>query len=517
MSFRLAHKTLFQPIAGIMGFFCLLSLFFIGTYLYVDYQRYISSYKITQQAELKAAQEKINTNVDNIKKLSVLTAKRIAASNGNIKRIQHILVSSYVLLPDRDFLKIQKVAYEKHSLPQHLITRFGISPLNADRPSINKTQGEGSSIFFNQNSVYSKAWVFNQNNQLDGILEIHVPMAHFKETLKLGSTLSFASDSAHVPLQKNPFPIYGKLPSFWGYFIENIGHFALFFLFVMLTAPFIAISTLYARFRIKQNFQEDMESLTNELSELRKESYQANESLLTAQKQTATHQATCQSYKVFQSNFQNRQRVQLHHVLRSLDVVMRSLQDPDRALPPQDLVNILKSCLPVVERTVNGTVFMEIHEPVNIFKILENIRSLFTEKMYKSDLTLEVDCPNNLTYWGDSLGIEFVLLNLIGKSLHRAPKNGKVDIKVIEHNEGFSIDVKGNGFPVSEKSKRQIQQAFDFFMSDASFQQLCQENGLFYEYVEERGGSHMAKIFFSRKRADSLESNVISLFNKGYR
>lgn len=147
MRFRPAKK-LFQLTAGVMGVFCLLSLLFIGTYLYVDYQQYISSYKITQQAELKIAQDKINANVDNIKKLSVLTAKRIAASNGNIKRIQHILVSSYALLPDRDFLKIQKVAYEKHSLPQHLITRFGISPLNLNRPSTDKPQGEGPSIFF---------------------------------------------------------------------------------------------------------------------------------------------------------------------------------------------------------------------------------------------------------------------------------------------------------------------------------------------------------------------------------
>lgn len=516
MSFRPAHKRLFQPTAEVMGVFCLLSLLFIGTYLYVDYQRYISSYKITQQAELKAAQEKTNANVDNIKKLSVLTTKRIAASNGNIKRIQHILLSSYTLLPDKDFFKIQKVVYEKHSPPQHLITRFGISPLNVDRPSTDKLQGEGPSIFIDRNSVYSKTSVFNQNNQLEGILEIHVPLPHFKETLKLGATLSFTSDSADIPLQMNPFPIYGKLPEpFWGYFIENIGHFALFFLFVMLTALFTAISTLYARFRIKHNFQEDMESLKNELSELRKESYQTNETLLTTQKQTATHQATCQSYKIFQSNFQNRQREQLHHVLRSIDVIMRSLQDSGRALPPQDLMDILKSCLPFVERAVNGIVVMETHEPVNVFKTLENIRSLFTEKIYKSDLTLEINCPNNLTYWGDSLGIEFVFLNLIGKSLHRAPKSGKVDIKVVEHNEGFSIDVKGNGFQLSEKSQRQIQQAFDFFMSDASFQQLCRENGLFYEYVEERDGKHLAKIFFSRERPDSFESNVISLFNKG--
>lgn len=156
MRFKPAHKRLFQPTAEVIGAFCLLSLLFIGTYLYVDYQRYISSYKITQQAELNAAQEKINTNVDNIKKLSVLTTKRIAASNGNIKRIQHILVSSYALLPDLDFLKIQKVAYEKHSPPQHLITRFGISPLNVDRSLTDKLQGEDPSIFLTKTAFILK-------------------------------------------------------------------------------------------------------------------------------------------------------------------------------------------------------------------------------------------------------------------------------------------------------------------------------------------------------------------------
>lgn len=516
MGFKPAYKKLFQPTLGVMGAFCGLSLLFVGTYLCVDYHRYCSSYQITQQFELKAAQEKINFNVENLKKLSALTAKRIAASKGDIKRIHNILVSSYSLLPDRDFLKIQKVVYEKYSFPQRLITRFGISPLKGDRALMEKFQEKGSSIFFGPETVYSRAQVYDQKSQLEGILELHVALPHFKETLKLGSTLSFVSDPAPVLLQKTLFPIYGRLPKpFGGYFVENVGHFSLFFLFVVLSALFIVVSTFYSRFRIKQGVQEEMDSLKDELSELRTENYQANETLLASQKQTVTHQESCQSYKEFQATFQNRQKEQLHRILRSIDVVMGSLQNPKRALPPQELVDILKSCFPVVERTVNGTLFIETHEPVNILKTLDNIRALFTEKMYKSDLTLEVDCPSNLAYWGDPLGVELVLLNLIGKSLHRAPKNGKVDIKAACHKEGFSIDVKGNGFPLSEKSQRQIQQAFDFFMSDGSFHQLCRENGLFYEYVEEKDGSHKASIFFAKRRTDSSESNVISLFNKG--
>src|SRR5206468_2765539 len=98
--------------------------------------------------------------------------------------IQNILISSYSLLPDREFLKIQKMTYEKLSKPQHLITRFGVAPLDSNKSSLNTPHDSGTSIFFDQNSVHSKTWIFDQNGQLDGILEIHVSLSHFKETLK---------------------------------------------------------------------------------------------------------------------------------------------------------------------------------------------------------------------------------------------------------------------------------------------------------------------------------------------
>jgi len=140
MKLSYAYKDISQLTLGIVGMFCVLSFLLIGGYLYVDYQRYLSTYKITQQRELQSTQDKINSNVHNIKKLSALTTKRIDASNGDTKCIQNILVSTYALLPDRDFLKIQKITYEKFSLPQFLITRLGIVPFKAGKFGRNKPQ-----------------------------------------------------------------------------------------------------------------------------------------------------------------------------------------------------------------------------------------------------------------------------------------------------------------------------------------------------------------------------------------
>ncbi len=187
-----------------------------------------------------------------------------------------------------------------------------------------------------------------------------------------------------------------------------------------------------------------------EIAEWKMECHKANDALLTYQKQGETHQVTCQSHKQFQTSFQHHQREQLNHVLRCVDVVVGSLQNPNAALPTQELIDILKSCLHGVEGIVSGSLSASKHEPIKVIKILSNVRSLFTEKMYKSDLTMDLHCPENLTYYGDPLLLEFILLNLIGKPLYMARKNGRVEIRATEQVDGLHMQVKDNGFPMND-------------------------------------------------------------------
>lgn len=506
---------------GIVGVFCFLSLLFVGAYLYIDYQRYLASSKATQLAELKSAQEKISLNLENMKKLSALTVKRIAAVSGDRTRIQNILLSSHALLPDSDFLKILKVTYEKLSPPQCLITRFGVVPHAHNKQPLNGPElvkvpaDKGPTILIDQDSVYARTWVFDQEDTLEGVLEIHVASSHFKETLRIGSTLSFIPGAARVLLQKNPFPLYGNLPeSFWGYFVQQIDHYSVFLLFIIFAIIFIATSNIYSRFYIQRDSQEERDSLRDQLAESQRENNKANDALLTSQKRTETHQVTCQSYKQFQTNFLVHQREQLNHVLRSLDVVMRSLQNQNASLSSQETVEILKSCLNVVEHVSSGTPLDIKREPIRIHKTLANIRSLFTEKMYKSDFTMEVHCPEELVHYGDSLTVEFVLLNLIGKPLYMVPKNGKVEVRASDQKGALQIQVKDNGFPINEKSQKQLQQAFEFFISEGDFQQLCQDNGFYYEYTKDKDGLNRSTILLPKVGEESPHNNVIPLFNK---
>jgi len=515
MKFSNVCRGLSSLTVQIVGAFCFLFLIFLGAYVYVDYRSYLSSYQITQQSELKSLRDKISLNVDNIKKLSVLTSKRIAASKGDVKRIQSILVSTPSLLPDKDFLKLQKVTYEKFSHPQCLVTRLGVSSPGSDKRSLEATNKKEPSFFFEQNSVYSKTGIFSQDGVAEGILEIHIDTAHFKEMLKIGSTLSFVHGADHVLLQKSPLPIYGKLPqSFWGYYAQSVGHYMIFFLFAAFTVVFIVLSTIYSRIHIRQEIGQEIETLKDAVSKWQMESHKANDALITNQKRAETHQTTCQSYTQFQTSFFQHQREQLNHVLRSIDVVMRSFQNPNVSLPGQELMDILKSCLNVVESIVSGSLTVSRRVPVRLIKTLSSVRSVFTEKMHISELTMEMHCSEDLTYYGDPMMIEFILLNLIGKSLYLAPKKGKVEIRASGPKEGLHVQVKNKGFSTNEKMQKQIMQAFDFFMADDHFHQFCQENGFYYEYNKDKDGLNMATLFFPNVEIESLGDNVISLFNK---
>ena len=508
------HKGISQYILGIMGIFITLSLIFIGTYLYIAYHRDLSSFERIQQAELKVVQEKIGVNVDNLKKLSVLTSKRIAASRGNVQRIQNILSSSHSLLPEAEFLKFQRITYKKFSYPSHFITRFGPLPLESKTTSVESPQENNPLISFDQNRVSSKTWVFDHDGHLDGILEMEMSPSCFKNTLSIGPTLSFTPDSIYAPLQKAPLPLYGRLPeSFWEYGIKNKGHYCAFLLFMLFSLFAISLSAYYLRLLIKKGCQEEVDDLKNTLAEAQKREQQTKEDLFTHEQQAQTHLVTCGAYKKFQTNFHRHQGEQVHHILRSLDVVIRSFKNPQESPPVSELVEILGSCISVAERISNSVPSIMKQESIQITRVLEEVRALFTEKIYKSNLTLEMSCPEDIIYEGDRLFIGIFLINIIGKTLYMIPKNGKVEIKATDQKEGFHIQVKDNGFPFDEKSRNQIKQTLDFFITGDLLQRMRQEAGMSYSYSRTEEGFNVNELFIPISFEESSDSNVIPLFS----
>ncbi len=200
-------RKLIKPTFLWMAVYVVGSFVFVGAYVYVDYQSYLSSYEETQHAELAAAQQKLHSNLENLKNLSVLTAKRIASSRGDLKRIQNILNSSYSLLPDADYFRIEKITYNKLSKPQSRITRFGTLSLKPEGNPSEIPHQNGPVVAFHEDSIICKNWVFNTEGNLEGFLEISLDPSAFKATLPMGNTLSFTALRSQTLLQQGPFPI----------------------------------------------------------------------------------------------------------------------------------------------------------------------------------------------------------------------------------------------------------------------------------------------------------------------
>lgn len=216
-------KGIFKPTA-VWGFiFISLSVLFIGTFVFFEHQIYRSSYQKTQRIELNSLQKKTGATLRNLKELAHLTNVRIAASHGDLKRIENILNSVPSLYPGHAFPRIKGVSYEKFSYPQMIISRFGTKKLPPERIPPKNLSANDDSIVFDKDNVISKSFVFNKHNTLEGSVEIQIDLISFKAFLMDLKTLSFAPNtSAKTALQNDPLPVYAKDSlNFWSFLILN--------------------------------------------------------------------------------------------------------------------------------------------------------------------------------------------------------------------------------------------------------------------------------------------------------
>ncbi|MBY0501719.1 MAG: hypothetical protein K2P93_06940 [Alphaproteobacteria bacterium] len=491
------------------------ALAFVGVYVYIDYQSYLSSYKEIQQAELNAAQIKLHSNIENLKKLSILTSKRIAASHGDLKRIQNILISSYSLLPDVDYFRIEQITYNKLSKPQSRITRFGILSLKLDHTPSEAPHQNGPTVAFEEEAIICKNWIFNSEGNLEGFLEIFLDPSTFKATLPMGDSLSFAVSETHSLHQQGPFPIYGRTPDlFWEYFFKHRDHYAVFFLFMMLVFIAMVLTSYWLWWRVKNAYKERTQHLKSAISLSQAKLEKNKAALFTLQQQIQCQQISFQAYKKFQIGFRNHQREEAAYLLRSLDVILSFYKRAHIELPSKDLIDIVESCLKVGECLSMGAASKIKNEPIKILNILNNIQELFAERIYKSNIEVEINCSENLFYDSDSCFMELMLINVIGKPLHSVPLNGSVTIKATHQKEGLHIQVKDNGFFFDKKILNQLNQSFNFFLSQEVFSKVCQDNNLRYEHYRGKNGLNVAKILFPKPNGRSSEGNVIPFFRK---
>lgn len=203
--------------------------------------------------------------------------------------------------------------------------------------------------------------------------------------------------------------------------------------------------------------------------------------------------ASYQAYKKFLSRLMARQREHAQYIYASLDIVYESFKNPAVRVSEEERGEIIHSCLILANSLSGGFIAKIKNETVILGEMLEKIKCIFEEKISRSNIYVQVVCPENLFFKGDSLFIEFIFLNFIGRSIYLSPKNEKIDILVKEHEGELKLKIKDRGYSLAYTEKL-IKKAFYHFIKKDILRTVCKENGLIYECQTTQDGLNITTL-----------------------
>ena len=527
MGFIKDFKALLKPVIGIMSLLVLVSLIFISSYIFFEYQQYPSTYQENQRETVKNIQHKTEAFLGKIQELGDLTNYRILATGGDAKQIQDILISAPRLYDPMEIPRIQKLSYYKLSTPSKIITRYEISSLDPKSFSMVQASGDKASSVFSQDLFLSKMPVFNSKGKLEGILEIQITIPEFKASFGMLESISFdplflSSGEKAQPLQKEPFAIYAKSPrDLWQFIVLSKDRYGIFLFYFILCVFCFMLGLLYFR-RVQQktygekieNLNAKIEKLNTDLIKSRTTEEETRKNFCVSEEKRKNHNITYNSYKKIHFDLSLYHQGQVHHIANCLNILKRDLKAQSAELSPERQLKLLSSCLLSTNILANGLVSKTKNELIEVETLLEETKSLFAERIYASKINLEIICSKYLNFLGDRFFIQFIVVNLLGRAVHRVPKKGTVTLTATSQNEGILFEVQDKGFVIVNSSERLIKKAFDFLIGEEDFHKVCIQNGLQYQYVRDEEDFNHTAIFIPASSEKEQKDNVVDLFNK---
>jgi hypothetical protein len=339
--------TAFPLLLG-AGAFLLTFCVFITAYSCFEYQSYFSSYKITQQKEVEDLRTKAKEAIQKIDELLRLTSNRIAASQNDVKRIQNILISAPRLYSLQELPNIQSITYHRLSQPYQTISRFGVFPIETSSSYVSQ-KPSGTSL--QKDIILSYISIFDENETLQGVLEIKTAASTFKAFLGKQSTLSFTTQSSakgsSVRLLENiPLMIYMKQPnSFWEFAFDNKSRYALFFVYTVLVFFLFLCIVLYLRQGFKKSYSNKINTLETSLIQVTGERDAFEEKLLNSEQKYKSCSISFQSYKKIHGNISIRNRDQAKQLYESLNLMAQELHFPKGNRSSEKQTKFIRSCL----------------------------------------------------------------------------------------------------------------------------------------------------------------------------
>jgi hypothetical protein len=514
MGFIQDLRDTLKPFLVFASCLVVVSFLFITLYVLYDYKGYLQTHQDLQGQEIEESAHKTEAIIKNVKKVIALAENRIRAANGDTERIRTILKSSDSISPKHILPSFQKFSYTKLSKTPEVITRFGAFPLKTEFLAQDLSISKEMAVTFSGNIIIAKYQVLNDQGKLDGIIEVEINPSDFKAVLGNFTTIELVLGKENSTHEHNPiFSVKAKTPNqLWGYISDHKTHFLIFGFYMLFLICFTMIGAGFLNQYLKKQYQAHIDKLETERANLAAKSDSLNQALANSQRDYSHHQLSCQAHKTFHSGFHNQQKEQASYIARSLTLLEKSFKDSTLQLSDLEYLSLINSMRSSAQVLSRGCLTSLKSESVNLKQVLEEIRLFFAERIQKMSLTLDINCFEDLEFTGDPVFTEFILLNLIGKSIHRVPKEGKVSINVSELDGAVSLEVIDNGFLIAGSTEKLIRKSFDFYVPEDVFGNTCQENGLIYQHSKTTGGLNRTIITIPTIQEEVATHNVVQLF-----
>ncbi len=131
-----------------------------------------------------------------------------------------------------------------------------------------------------------------------------------------------------------------------------------------------------------------------------------------------------------------------------------------------------------------------------------------------SKLNVEIVCSNDLNFLGDRVFTQFILVNFLGRAIHRVPKNGTVTLTSTPKDDGILFELRDKGFVLVNSTEKLIKKSFDFLIGENDFQKICIQNGLKYKYLRDEEDFNHTTIFMPQSSEREFKDNIVDLFRK---
>ena len=518
MGFTHSFRHTLKPIGFSIFCFALISSLFVIAYIFVDYQGYVKEYRTRQAQEIVSIHQKAEFTFEQLGKMLSLIESRVYASQGDVKRIQRILSSINQLQSAQNLPEIQKVSFHKLSSPQMVITRYGEVPLGTQMGTIS-SKGKESAFSLEHKGLVGRMAVLNFEGTAEGILELQISLAELWKFLGAYETVSFDENIGQNQEGGPFFHLQKNTPeSFWIYGVRHRSAYAGLACYLLFSLILLGLCLYSLNGYFQRSFGKKGEKLEEALLESEEREKTLREELWVHKQDAISHQTSCQLQRKLQMDIKTKRYEYGQYLVQSLDILEQSYTSPLSALTEADRVDIVNLCRRQAKPYAMGLWEPTHKEEVDLGKIIYNIPLLFAERVDASNISVEVDIPSELIpiIQGETVFMELLLINAIGKLIYRVPKNGKVLISLREQERGFQLEIQDNGYALAETTAKLLKKSFDFIMEDGTFQQTCRENGITHKAsTGKNGGMNVTRIMLPISQVYQEEitnSNVVPLF-----